>query len=198
MKRTIIATDLIRKNFNNTKMTFSVEHIKADDFLMVKPTILLYTSGKQYLANYSTTWWVVCNEYQKRYFTFNIPRNTLNQAAYYRVRLWVDNLSLHNNLYFNHLQLAEGSVTDYHEPESTLPKTDIKFSNSFYANLYTSEDNYLQVIRPYYNNIDTETIKKSKTTVLAPHLANEDEVDNPASIGLEYMGATDQVIEILR
>ena len=129
----------------------------------------------------------------------NNNKDTLDSTAFYQIRLLVDGLTPRNRLFFNHMQLCEGSTKDYHQPESSIPKTSIKFSNNFYANLYASNDeNYLQVIRPYYNNMDTETITKSKVTVLAPHLANEDEYDDPANIGLEFMNSTDQVIEILR
>ena len=97
------------------------------------------------------------------------------------------------------MQLAEGDVTSYHQPVESIPKTDIKFISNFYANFYTTDDDrYLQVIRPYYNNMDTETITRSKVTVLAPHLMNEDDIDSPSNIGLEFMNSYEQVIEILR
>lgn len=198
-KRYTIKSDLLRKNFTNTKITFSIEHLKCESLAMVRPQIVFYTSGKTYITTYSSKWWIVGSEYQQQAHTFNINKNTLDASAWYRVQLIVDGLSPTNRLSFNHMQLCEGSEVNYHEPESTIPKTAIKFSNNFYANLYTSsEDNYLQVIRPYYNNMDTETITKSKVTVLAPHLAKEDEYDSPSNIGLEFMNASDQVIEILR
>lgn len=192
-------TDKFRKNFTNTKLTFSIEHIKSDKLIMVRPYLRLYTSTKEYITQYAGNWWIIGSDYQKQYSTFNINKDTLDTTAFYEIRLIVDGLTPTNKLYFNHMQLAEGSITDYHQPESAIPKTAIKFNNNFYANLYTSnEENYLQVIRPYYNNMDTETITKSKVTVLAPHLANEDEYDSPSNIGLEFMNQHDQVIEILR
>jgi len=199
MKRYTLTTDLIRKNFSNRMVTFSVEHIRGDDILMVRPILKLYSSGKSYITQYASNWWVVTKDYTQKYHTFRINENTLNNTAYYQISLLVDGLSARNRLYFNHMQLAEGGERKYHQPETDIPKSDIHFTTNFYANLYTSsEENYLQVIRPYYNNIDTETITKSKVTVLAPHLANEDDCDSPANIGLEYMNSTDQVIEILR
>ena len=199
MKRYTLTTDLIRKNFTNPKVTFSIEHIKSTDLLMVRPILKLYSSGKSYITQYASKWWVVTQSYEKKYHTWNINTNTLNNVAYYKIELLVDGLSPTNRLHFNHMQLNEGGVKDYHQPEADIPITYIHFTTNFYANLYTSEEeNYLQVIRPYYNNINTETITKSKSTILAPHLANEDNYDSPANIGLEYMNSTDQRIEILR
>lgn len=199
MKRNTISTDLIRKNFTNPKITLSVGNMKSDDLLMVRPIIRLYTSGKAYLTQYAGAWWVVNKNYLQKARTFNINQETLNKTAYYKIVFVVDGMTPRNRFYFNHVQLSEGSTTDYHPPEEDIPKSTIQFTTNFYANLYTStEENYLQVIRPYYNNIDTETITKSKATVLAPHLMNEDYYDSPANIGLEFMNSTDQVIEILR
>ena len=199
MKRHTISTDLVRKNFTNTKLTFSIEHIKCNGLAMVKPVLKLYTTSKTYITQYTGNWWVISKDYLQRNHTFNINKDTLNRTGYYQISLIAEGLNPENRLEFNHLQLCEGSNTKYHQPEADIPKTEIKFTTNFYANLYTSnEENYLQVIRPSYNSIDTETITKSKTTVLAPHLANEDIYDSPSNIGLEYMNSTDQVIEILR
>lgn len=199
VKRYTIQSDLLRKNFSNRKLTFSVERMKADDFLMVRTGIRFYDKNKNYILTKPSAWWTVGNSYQQYYFTLNLSEEQLNNAVFYSVRFIVDGLTPQNKLYFNHLQLAEGSTHTYHQPNSAIPKTEIKFTSNFYANLYNANDeNYLQVIRPYYNNMDTQTITKSKVTVLAPHLVNEDDIDNPANLGLEFMNATDQVIEILR
>lgn len=194
-----IASDFMRKNFTNTLLTFSVEHMKSDSLLMVRVLIHLYSSGKTKIDTRTSNWKVVGSVYQPFTYSFRINEDKLNRSAYYKVVLQVDGLSEDNRFYFNHIQLAEGRTSDYHQPETAIPKTPIKFSNNFYANLYTSgTENYLQVIRPYYNNMDTETITRSKVTVLAPHLANEDSIDSPSNIGLEFMNSNDQVIEILR
>lgn len=167
--------------------------------VFVKLYLTIYTTGKNYINTYSGNWKAIGNEYESMYSTFTISDANLERAGYYTVGLIVDGVSLHNKLYFNHVQLAEGVVDKYHQPESAIPKTSIKLTNNFYVNLYQSNtENYLQVIRPYYNNFDTDTLTKSKVTVLAPHLWNEDDIDSPQNIGLEFMNASDQVIEILR
>lgn len=198
-KRYTIYSDNLRKNFTNRKLTFSIERMRADKLLMVRAAIQYLDTEGDLIVGAPSRWWVVGKTYQQYYYSINLPEDMLNQTAFYRVILQVDELSNENKLYFNHVQLAEGSTHTYHQPNSAIPKTEIKFSSNFYANLYNADDdNYLQVIRPYYNNMDTETITKSKVTVLAPHLANEDAIDSPANLGLEFMNQTDQVIEILR
>ena len=197
MKRETIRSKLHKKNFTNTTLTFSVEKMKSKRLLMVRPFIETYTLSETLLDTYYGEWWAVGTEYQSHFSTFEL--DDLSTTSYYRIGLIVDNVTTTNKLYFNHIQLSEGDVTEYHPPESSIPKTTVRLDNNFYANFYTSnEDSYLQVIRPYFNNLDTKTITKSKVTVLAPHLANEDDRDSPSSVGLEFMNQTDQKIEILR
>lgn len=199
MKRYNVKSTYIKRNFTNRKLSYLIDNIRCNDIMLIKPFIEVYTTGKTLINTYYSNWKVIGSEYQPLSTTFNINSNEMSRIGYYKVGFLLDGATLHNKLYFNHLQLAEGTVNKYHQPESTIPKTSIKLINNFYVNLYQSTtDNYLQVIRPYYNNFDTETLTKSKVTVLAPHLANEDDIDSPQNIGLEFMNASDQVIEILR
>lgn len=193
----ILSTDYIRKNFSDTTLTLSCQKMKVKTGLaIVRARLFLYTVGKELITTESRIW-VVGTTYKSYSHEITLDEEDLENTAYYQIKFNIYNLS--DALSFNHLQLAEGTVTDYHQPEQDIPKTRIRFANSFYANLYQSDDGtYLQVIRPYYTNFDTETLTKSKVTVLAPHLKNEDDVDNPSNIGLEFMNQTDQVIEILR
>ena len=43
-----------------------------------------------------------------------------------------------------------------------------------------------------------KSLKRSKCTILAPHLLNEDAIDSSENLSLEYMNMNEQVIEILR
>ena len=197
MKRNILHTDYFQKNFTSTTLTLMIDKMKSKSLVMVQPKIQTYTSGKGLIEEVTADWWAIGKEYQSHHTTFEL--SNIDDVAYYRLTLTIDNVTSTNKLFFNHIQLAEGDVTEYHEPVSSIPRTSVKLNNNFYANFYTSsDDSYLQVIRPYYNNLDTERITKSKVTVLAPHLANEDDRDSPSSIGLEFMNQTDQKIEILR
>ena len=199
MKRYNISSKLLKKNFSSSKVTFYIDHARADDIVFIRPYMSVYTSGKAFIKNYWGGWQIITPKYTSHSATYTLTNTELEGIGYYKVGLVVDNATLHNKLYFNHIQLAEGTVKSYHQPEANIPKTSIKLQNNFYVNLYSDNNNgFLQVIRPYYNNFDTETLTKSKVTVLAPHLDNEDDIDSPQNIGLEFMNASDQVIEILR
>lgn len=201
MKRYTIESDFLSKNFSNTELTFYVEKMRADDMAMVRPYLKLFNgkTNADIITTLNSDWWVVGSEYDEHSFKYTITEEQLNATAFFKVGMIVDGMHFKNKLYFNHMQLAEGDVTSYHQPVESIPKTDIKFTSNFYANFYTTDDDrYLQVIRPYYNNMDTETITRSKVTVLAPHLMNEDDIDSPSNIGLEFMNSYEQVIEILR
>ena len=199
MNRYTIESEHIRKNFSSTSLTFLMDKVKSDELVMIRPFLKLYTADNTTITTKYGNWWVIGKYYEQKHCGFSITQNQLNRASFFSIGLVIDGVDSSNRLYFNHLQLSETDTLAYHQPAEAIPKTDIKFSNSFYANLYTDKsDSYLQVIRPYYNNMDTETIKKSKVTVLVPHLENEDNIDSPASIGLEFMNASDQKIEILR
>ena len=199
MKRYNLYTKFLKKNYSSRKLTLYIEHMKADDIILVRPYMPVYTSGKVFIKNYWGSWQIITDKYQPYTATFNLSKEELETIGYYRIGMYVDGATTNNKLYMNHIQLAEGTVKKYHQPEESIPKSTVKLQNNFYANLYSSNTgDYLQVIRPYYNNFDTETLTKSKVTVLAPHLANEDDIDSPQNIGLEFMNSSDQIIEILR
>lgn len=194
-----LTSDYFIKNFSQNTLTFSIEKIKSKTgVIAVKPILEFYDTSKD-LVTSENGLFIVGASYRPYSFEFTLSQTDMEYIAYYRLILEIDGVTTENPLAFNHIQLSEGSVTDYHQPEQDLPKSTIRFANNFYANLYTSnDDSYLQVIRPYYTNMDTETLTKSKVTVLAPHLKNEDDIDDPSNIGLEFMNQTDQTIEILR
>ena len=192
-----LTSDYLRKNFADTTLTFSCQKMKSkNDVVIIKPSIHFYSTDKTELSS-DDGMWVVGSSYSQHSCEFTV--SDIEMIGYYKIKLTIYNLKEGNALSFNHIQLAEGTETEYHQPEQDIPKTRIRLQNNFYANLYTSSDeSYLQVIRPYYTNMDTETLSKSKATVIAPHLANEEETDTPSNLGLEFMNQSDQIIEILR
>ena len=125
-----------------------------------------------------------------------------NYDSYYvddcEIELIVDNLSSENQLQFNRLMLNEGEYEEYTQPESIIESARISFINTFYANLHTNNQGYLQVIRPNHDSFTTNTLTRSKCTVIAPHIKNECLEDTHENLALEYMNMSDQVIEILR
>ena len=189
----------LTKNFTTQKLTLTIGKMRSVGVCIVKPVLVLYKPNKILLNKYDGKQWVVANNYNEYTTTFNITEDELYDTAYIRIELQVIGITNDHPIYFTNLMLNEGDYRPYHQPDDALDEMPIYFSNNFFANLYTSnEDSYLEVIRPNYDNFTTEILKKSKCSILAPHLTNEDEIDSSENLSLEYMNMSDQVIEILR
>lgn len=189
----------LMKNFTNKKLTFSVGKMKSKGVCIVKPVLQLITINKQPLKTLSGVSWVVANNYNSYIQTFNLTDDELQETAYIQLKLEVIGITSTQPIYFTNLMLNEGSYTEYHQPNDTIEEMSIYFINNFFTNVYTkNKDCYLEIIRPNYDSLTTKTLSKSNCTVLAPHLSDEDKIDSPENIGLEYMNMSDQVIEILR
>jgi hypothetical protein len=92
----------------------------------------------------------------------------------------------------------EGEYDGYHQSDEYMSEYKISFNKSCYTNLYTSNDSYLQVIRPSKAEISTNKLNKCECTVLAPHLENEIDVDKPVAVFLEFLNMTEQRIDVLK
>ena len=189
----------ITKNFNTSRLTFTIGKMRSVGVCIVKPILKLYTIKKEEINTYKGKQWVVANTYQKYTNTFNITEEELHQTSYIQIKLEIIGITSDYPIYFNNLMLNEGDYTDYHQPNESLDETSIYFINNFFVNLYTkNEESFLEIIRPNYDNFTTKTIKRSKCTILAPHLLNEDAINSSENLSLEYMNMNEQVIEILR
>lgn len=187
------------KNFTSTKLTFTIGKMKSIGICIVKPILKLYNLKKTSVGEYTGKQWVVANNYNEYTQTFTITEDELYDTAYIQIGFDVIGITDEHPLYFNNLMLNEGDYTSYHQPDQSLEETSVYFVNNFFANLYTkNSDSYLEIIRPNYDNFTTKQLNKSKTTILAPHLIDEDVIDSPENLSLEYMNMSDQVIEILR
>lgn len=189
----------IVKNFTNTKLTFTIGKMRSRGVCIVKPILKLYNLNKTQIKEYSGKQWVVANNYKEYTQSYTMTEDELYDTAYVQIVLEVKGITSNYPIYFNNLILNEGDYTSYHQPDESLDEMTVYFVNNFFTNLYrNNSDSYLEVIRPNYDNFTTEVLKKSKCTVLAPHLMNEDSVDSSENLSLEYMNMSDQVIEILR
>ena len=187
------------KNFTTTRLTFTIGKMRSLGVCIVKPVLKLYNLNKTSISEYSGKQWVVANNYTEYTQTYNITEDELYDTAYIQIVLEVVGITNEYPIYFNNLMLNEGDYTAYHQPDESLDEMTIYFVNNFFTNLYSSNtDSFLEVIRPNYDNFTTQVLKKSKCTILAPHLVNEDSIDSSENLSLEYMNMSDQVIEILR
>lgn len=189
----------VSKNFSTTRLTFTIGKMRSLGVCIIKPVLKLYNLKKESVGEYNGKQWVVANNYMEYTQTYNITEDELHNTAYIQVVLEVVGITTDHPIYFNNLMLNEGDYTAYHQPDESLDEMTIYFVNNFFTNLYSSNtDSFLEVIRPNYDNFTTQVLKKSKCTVLAPHLVNEDNIDSSENLSLEYMNMSDQVIEILR
>ena len=189
----------LTKNFNTTRLTLTIGKMRSVGVCIVKPILKTYNIKKHEVTTYKGKQWVVANTYQEYTTTYNLTEEELHNTSYIQIKLEVIGITSDYPIYFNNLMLNEGDYTKYHQPNESLDETSIYFINNFYVNLYTkNNDSFLEVIRPNYDNFTTKKLNKSKCTILAPHLLNEDKIDSSENLSLEYMNMNEQVIEILR
>lgn len=188
------------KKFTNQKLTFTVGNLRSLNTCIITPKLKLYNyKDESVYEYYKGQQWVVANNYKEYTYTFFIQNEDIQNTTHMQIELEVIGLTPKHPIYFNNLMLNEGDYTPYHQPDQSLEETSIYFVNNFYVNLYTrNNDSYLEIIRPNFDNFTTKVLKQSKTTILTPHLVNEDKIESSENIALEYMNMSDQVIEILR
>lgn len=132
--------------------------------------------------------------------TFPIP-DVIEDTVYCMVEIILLGIDSENPLYFNQLMLQEGNqFNGYHDPleMDKMNNHTIELLDSLYANLYDLDGNYLQVIRPNKEHFNTNSLLGAKHTILAPHFAEENEVDSHVAVYLEAMNQTEQKIDVLR
>lgn len=191
--------------FDETDLTFTINHIRSR-----RPSILyfllhFYNQENEEVHTYTSPRGVIgtvfsdegCDYTQ----TFSIDKDIVLDTVYVQLELRTLGISSENPLYFNELMLQEGTeFNGYHVPRELdkMYKHMIELPASQYANLYDSEGNYLQVIRPNKESFDTNTLNKAQYTILAPHFEDEEEYDNHVAVYLEAMNQTEQKIDVLR
>ena len=184
-------------NFDENQLTVSIEYMKSRGPSSVYFILHFYDiDGNE--KHYTSPRWVVDNTYSTYHHTFDVSDELLSFTHSYQLELRLINITSENPLYLTGIMLNTGEYEGYHTPNEVIREKVIKFNKSRYTNLYNDEGNYLQVIRPYGDDISTIMLNKSRCTVLAPHLFDESDVDNPINLFLEYLNQTEQRIDVLR
>lgn len=130
-----------------------------------------------------------------------LPSNKMEDIVYWMLEIRTLGIDGENPLYFSELMLNErDEFNGYHMPQEMDKANNhsIGLPNNLYANIYRSDGNYLQVIRPNKEGFNTNNLGKAKYTILAPHFEEEDEVDDHIAVFLECMNQTEQKIDVLR
>lgn len=193
-------------------LTFSIGNIRSRTPSVVYfKFYAFYFKGNTPIIEYTSPRWVITPEYTLKYDTFNIKeildnvsstilqelgvtRLTPEDIDYCYFELYTIGINSENPLYMNHIMLAEGDKTEYHQPNEAKNDVKIGFFQNYSINLYDNSDTYLQIIRPNREEMTSTTLKPSKNTVLIPHLPNESTWDNPINVFYEFMYQTEQII----
>ena len=185
---------------NDDEVTFTIGQIKSRTMSVAYFKFYGYNLRKQLIAEYTNERWVITSEYSLKTKTFNIPFTSSEYSAEdidsCVIELYLIGIDSENPLYFNKVQLNSGGYKEYNIPNNSINNVAVGFYNNKYVNLYDSEDNFLQVIRPIGEGFTTEELTTSQTTILAPHLPNETSFDSPTALFYEYMYMTEQEIGV--
>ena len=184
---------------NTDELTFSIGKIKSRSPSIVYFKFYGYDLHDTLIATHTSNRWVITTEYTRQYETFDLTFTTGYGVAdldTYKIELYLLGIDSENPLWFNELQLNTGGDKDYHIPNEEKQNIQIGFNNNSYVNLYDTSETYLQIIRPVHTDFTTSELSKSECTILAPHLPNESEFDNPTALLYEYMYQTEQIIGV--
>ena len=158
------------------------------------------------VGSYTSSRWVigtVYDSYTELFHISDITFNTgksINDVAYVRLELVTLGVDSENPLYFTELMFQEGEFDVYHKPSEEIRSevVGLPSNGNNYANLFDSEGNYLQIIRPNHESFHTDKLDGAEVTILAPHFNEEDEHDNHINVFIEAMNQTEQTINVLR
>ena len=190
----------IQVNFTKNDLVFLINQVKSRHISTLHFKLHCYDKYDEKIYVYTSPRWVITEEYTKRVRTFSISDDVYDKVLYTQIELIALGNSSENPLYFTECMFAEynGDIIEYHQPSEAIRDVEVGFINSRYVNLYNANGDYLQVIRPTGRNIFTNTISKDVCTVLAPHLAEEMDIDDPVNVFMEFLNQTDQRIDVLR
>jgi len=156
-----------------------------------------YDSHDNLIYTYTSPRWVIDVEYSSRTRTWDIDDAMVEAMASTQIELVAVGISSENPLYFNNVIFNNDYDIGYHEPNERVSKT-IGFKNTRYCNLYGTDGNFLQVIRPNGETMRTDVISKCGCSVIAPHLSDESNIDDPVNVFYEFINQTEQRIDVLR
>lgn len=183
--------------FITSTVTFSINHIKSRLLSVLYFKLHCYDKHSEEIYTYTSPRWVIDTDWRRRVRTFDLPNGVEEDIVYTQIELISIGVSSLNPLYFTECMLNEGEDIGYHQPSEHRELT-VGFLNSRYVNLYSNDGNFLQVIRPQGDKIETNKLLKSTCTVIAPHLAEESDIDDPINIFMEFINQTEQRIDVLR
>ena len=150
------------------------------------------------IYTYKSDRWVIGTVFEHRETTFTIPDSVREDCAYTQIEIVTMGVDSENPLYFTEVMFQEDAFSEYHKPSEELETYMITLHNNTYANLYSPNGNYLQVIRPNGEQFHTATLDGAEVTILAPHFESDEDFDDDVAVFIEAMNQREQTINVLR
>ena len=107
-----------------------------------------------------------------------------------------------DDIIVKNFMLYEGGTDNtisYREDNSkaNASKIEVKFNETYYANLYDNDAPCgLCIVRPYKESFTLKTLNKAKESVLIPYMKKCSEWDKPENVFIEYFNSNEQIINI--
>ena len=191
--------------FTKNQLSFTINHIKSRLPSVVYFKLHCYDTQldenkkpSHEIYTYTSPRWVIGTVYETRTHTFELTDTVLENTAYTQIELVTMGIDSENPLYFSEVMFQEGEFTYYHNPSEQIIGSIIGFHNNPYANLYTDDGEYLQVIRPNGEALHTDKLDKAQYTILAPHFEDDSDFDDDIAVFIEAMNQREQTIDVLR
>lgn len=147
---------------------------------------------------YTSDRWVIGTVYEHRQSPIEISKEIIENTVYTQIEIVTMGIDSENPLYFNRVMLQEDEYKEYHQPSEVETSLLVGFNNNTYANLFKSDGDYLQIIRPKKEPIHTNYIDKGELTILAPHFDDDVDFDDDVAVFIEAMNQREQTIDVLR
>lgn len=193
----------IDNNINDEHLTFVVNHMKSRITSVVYFVLHCYDmNGNEILvANkpaYIGKRWVVDASYSKYMEKFKLSSRVLSKTSKVQVELVAINIDDNNPLYFNQCMLTDKDFTEYHKTDEAMEIAHISLIKNGYVNMYMNKtENFLQIMRPSKKSFSTKTLSANDITVIAPHIPNEPQADEPTNLFIEFLNQTEQNTNIV-
>lgn len=200
-----------RVRFDETDLSFAIYNIKSREPSVVYFKLHLFDMGDREIyyddevkyvddtdnVAYTSDKWIIGTEYSLKHTEFSINGELVERTSFSQIEMILIGIDSENPLYFNKAMFKQGEFGEYHKPLEVQDSQLIQMNKNIYANLFDKDDNFLQVIRPVGNkNFKTDCLIRNECTVLAPHLNNESDLDNPTNLMVEFVNQTEQTITI--
>lgn len=193
----------IRNPIENLNLTFVIGNMKCRTYAVVYFVLHAYNNRGDEIYSvgnkpiYTSKRWVVDESYRQYIEEFSVTDKQLKQFAFIQIELVAINVDDNNPLWFTQCMLTDDVFFAYHAPNEAKAESEVNLINNCYADMFiTHSDSYLQIIRPSKKSFTTNKLTKNDITVIAPHLADEPQVDKSSNLLMEFLNQKEETTNI--